>query len=90
MNTPRTPRSTAYSEYVFSNLPQRAFDGAGLYNYCELAELVGLKPTGNFRKRVKQLVAVGKLDAVAVFTPRGGIETRFQMPNPPVTEGQPF
>jgi len=72
-----TPRTTAYSEYVFSNLPARVLEGQGLYSYKELADLVSLKPTGNFRRRVKELVAQGRLDAAAVFTPRNGIEARF-------------
>lgn len=84
---PEYQRTTAYSEYVFSNLPQRVYDGAGLYDYNELAGLVGLKPTGNFRKRVKQLVALGKLQAISVFTARGGIETRFQLLERPQNEG---
>jgi len=75
------PRVTAYAEYVFSNLPSTVASGAGLYNYNELAGLVGLKPTGNFRRRVKQLVRDGKLKSVAVFTPRGGIEARFCTPD---------
>lgn len=75
-----TPRMTPYAEYVFSNLPPTVERGAGLYNYQELAELVGLKPTGNFRRRVKQLVKDGKLRCEAVFTPRGGIEARFAAP----------
>jgi len=75
----QNPRVTAYAEYVFSNLPARVKEGQGLYNYQELASLVGLKPTGNFRRRVKELVKGGKLDAIAAFTPRGGIEARFQL-----------
>lgn len=86
----RTPRNTPYKEYVFSNLPQRVAVGQGLYNYVELSQLVGLKPTGNFRRRVRDLVACGKLMAVPAFTPRGGIETRFQIPDAPTTEEIPF
>ena len=74
------PRTTAYSEYVFSNLPPTVESGGGLYNVNELASLVGLKPTNNFRRRVKQLVSAGKLKAHAVFTPRGGIEARYTIP----------
>jgi len=90
MSPQSTPRTTAYSEYVFSNLTARMLEGQGLYNYQELSDLVGLKPTGNFRRRVKQLVAQGKIDSVAVFTPRGGIEARFQLLQPTVTEDSPF
>lgn len=86
----RIPRETPYRQYVFSNLPQRVYDGGGLYNYDELSQLVGLKPTGNFRRRVRELVSCGKLDAVAAFTPRGGIETRFQLPEPPQSREFPF
>lgn len=78
---------TAYSEYVFSNLPQQMAAGQGLYTYDELAQMVGLKPTGNFRRRVKQLVADGKIKAESVFTPRGGIEARFRLPDPIVEDG---
>lgn len=86
----RIPRNTPYRQYVFSNLPQRVHDGGGLYNYEELSQLVGLKPTGNFRRRVRELVACGKLDAIAAFTPRGGIETRFQLPTVLPSEEFPF
>lgn len=84
-------RSTAYSEYVFSNLTQRMRDGGGLYSYSELAALVGLKPTGNFRRRVKQLVKSGQIETIAAFTPRGGLEARFQVADRVLQNGEfPF
>lgn len=86
----RIPRETPYKEYVFSNLPQRVAEGQGLYNYEELSQLVGLKPTGNFRRRVRELVKLGNLMAVPAFTPRGGIETRFQVPSTPTIQEIPF
>lgn len=76
----RTTRTTAYGEYVFTNLASSVRSGAGLYNYDELAAMVGLKPTHNFRRRVRQMVAEGILQLVPAFTPRGGIEARFQTP----------
>jgi len=78
--TSGTTRTTAYGEYVFSNLASCVRSGGGLYNYDELAAMVGLKPTHNFRKRVRQMVAEGLLQLVPAFTPRGGIEARFQIP----------
>lgn len=87
---PQFPRITPYQEFVFSNLPLRVWEGQGLYNYHELAALLGLKATNNFRRRVKQLVAKGRIETVAVFTPRGGIEARFQLSRPPYDEGVPF
>jgi len=84
------PRTTAYSEFVFSNLPPTVESGGGLYNINELAQMVGLKPTGNFRRRVKQLVSMGKLKAHAVFTPRGGIEARYTIPAQNSTGDLPF
>jgi len=90
MSTVSTPRSTAYKEYVFYNLPSRVWQGRGLYTYSELAALVSLKPTGNFRRRVKELVSQGKIDAIAVFTPRGGIEARFQCSSDPTIGEIPF
>jgi len=87
--TPRTSRTTAYGEYVFSNLASCVRSGAGLYNYGELAAMVGLKPTHNFRKRVRQMVAEGLLKLTPAFTPRGGIEARFQTPTNE-TQEMPF
>lgn len=79
-------RQTAYAEYVNSNLTLLVAERGGLYTYQELAEMVGLKPTHNFRRRVKALVAAGTLKAHSVFTPRGGIEVRFAMPEGYTTE----
>jgi len=85
--SPQLPiRQTAYAEYVNSNLTLLVRERGGLYNYLELAEMVGLKPTHNFRRRVKALVAVGTLKSHSVFTPRGGIEVRFSAPEGYLTE----
>lgn len=84
------PRETAYAWFIYSNLPQAVQSGGGQYNYSELASLVGLKPTNNFRRRVKQLVEQGKINAVAVFTARNGIEARFQSPDPISPNEVPF
>lgn len=69
--------TTAYEQYVFTNVSQVAKWGEGLYSYKELAEMVGLKPTQHFRKRINQMVKGRVLTVEAVFTPRGGIENRF-------------
>jgi len=90
MSSQISSRLTAYASYVFSNLPARVLEGQGLYNYEELAALVGLKPTHNFRRRVRDLVAGGDLQAIAAFTPRGGIETRFTSVTEPTTQEIPF
>jgi len=82
-------RQTAYAEYVNSNLTLLVAERGGAYTYSELAEMVGLKPTHNFRRRVKALVAAGALWSNAVFTPRGGLEARFSTPESK-QEGFPF
>jgi len=69
--------TTAYEQYVFTNVPQAARLGQGMYSYKELAEMVGLKPTQHFRKRINQLVKGRVLKLLPAFTPRGGIENRF-------------
>lgn len=76
-NAPK--RITAYAQYVNSNLPARVREGQGLYNYKELAAMVGLKPTQHFRRHVNHLAASGILVLQPVFTPRGGIENRFMI-----------
>lgn len=74
-----SPRTTAYSSFVFSNLIPHVRSGGGAYTYSELADMVGLKPTQHFRRRVNQLVTSGVLKLVPAFTPRGGIENRFMI-----------
>jgi len=90
MSTVSTPRTTAYATYVFSNLPPTVKSGGGLYNYEELAAMVGLKPTHNFRKRVKDLVAAGVLEFHAAFTPLGGIEARYSTVEVQAPKETPF
>jgi len=82
-------RLTAYASYVYSNLPARIESGGGVYNYHEAADLVGLKPTQHFKRRVSHLVAEGRLMYVPCFTPRGGIETRITTPTNS-TQEHPF
>jgi len=73
--------TTAYGEYVFSNVRKAARVGQGAYTYKELAEMVGLKPTQHFRRRISQMVARDLLSLTPAFTPRGGIENRFSYRN---------
>jgi len=88
---PNEPRNnTAYAVYVKTNVIHTVASRVGLYNYKELAEMVGLKPTHNFRRRIGQLVAEGYLVCVATFTPRGGIENRFTTPTNEQTTEIPF
>ena len=76
---PNEPRyKTAYEEFVNSNVPRMLVERGGLYNYKELAEMVGLKPTQHFKRRINQMVVRGVILLVPAFTPRGGIENRFQ------------
>lgn len=83
-------RQTAYAEYVFSNLPKAMRVGQGMYNYGELAEMVGLKPTQHFRRRVNELVKRNIINLVPAFTPRGGIENRFTFAVTDMTGDFPF
>jgi hypothetical protein len=69
--------TTAYELYVFTNVSQAARAGQGMYSYKELAEMVGLKPTQHFRKRINQMVHGRILKLLPAFTSRGGIENRF-------------
>lgn len=88
---PNAPvRETAYAQYVNSNLPARVAEGEGLYTYKELAEMVGLKPTQHFRRRVNHLVGRKVLNCHAVFTPRGGIENRFSFNPQNINGAYPF
>lgn len=69
--------TTAYETYVFTNVSKAAMSGQGMYSYKELAEMVGLKPTQHFRRRIHQMVRGRVLKLMPAFTPRGGIENRF-------------
>lgn len=69
--------TTAYEQYVKTNLIPIVRSGGGVYSYKELAAMVGLKPTQHFKRRVNQLVMLGVLSLTPSFTPRGGIENKF-------------
>lgn len=83
-------RLTAYAQYVFSNVKEAARSGGGVYSYDELAAMVGLKPTHNFRRRINEMVSDGSLKLCPAFTPRGGIENRFHYPEINPVEVIPF
>lgn len=88
---PNEPRhNSAYAEYVFSNIRSMLESGGGMYNYKEMAEMVGLKPTQHFKRRVNQMWAHGLISMTNVFTPRGGIEKRFSAVTTPETKELPF
>ena len=78
---PNEPKyKTVYEEYVNNSVRNALVSRAGLYNYQELADMVGLKPTQHFKRRINQMVAHGKLVCVPTFTARGSIENRFDIP----------
>lgn len=74
-------RDTVYKQYVFKNVSERVGEAWKAYNYDELAALVGLKPTHNFKKRVRQMVEAGLLKSCTAFTPRGGLAILFHSPS---------
>lgn len=82
--------TTAYAEYVFSNVLSILSDGAGAYDINTLAAKVGLKPTHNFKKRIRQMVAEGRLKSFAAFTPRGGLMLVYTLPEAPEVLEMPF
>ena len=90
MPTVSTPRTTAYKEFVFSNLPSIVRGRGGQYTYDELAALVGLKPTHNFRKRVRELVAEGQLMIVPTFSLRNNVIAMFKAVTHNTSEERPF
>ena len=82
--------NTAYAEYVFSNVVSILGGGAGAYDIHALADMVGLKPTHNFRKRIRQMVAEGRLMAHTAFTLRGGLMIVYTLPTTPELTEIPF
>jgi len=82
--------STVYKEFVFSNVSS-ILSGAGIaYNINDLASLVGLKPTNNFKRRVNQMVAEGLIHSFAAFSPRGGLMKVYTSIPTELTKEIPF
>lgn len=72
MGTKRSS-NTVYKEFVFSNVRSILGQQGRAYTINDLAGEVGLKPTNNFKRRVKQMVDEGLIHAFAAFSPRGGL-----------------
>jgi len=79
-------RDTVYKQYVFERVGQAIQQTWKAYNYDELAVLVGLKPTHNFKRRVREMVQAGLLKSVTAFTPRGGLTILFHSMSIETTE----
>jgi hypothetical protein len=71
---------TVYAEYVFSNVKAIIVGQGQTYNINDLARVVGLKPTNNFKRRVNQMVSEGLICAYPVFSPRGGMMKVYTSP----------
>lgn len=80
MSSKLPSRNTVYAQFVNSNVISILSAGQGAYTMDELARMVGLKPTHNFRRRVIALVQLGQLKAEAVFSPRGGLMALYSLP----------
>jgi len=76
----RRYNKTVYQEYVFSNVTARLAEGQGCYPINDLAQMVGLKPTVNFRKRINQMVNEGLIVSMPAFSPRGGLMKIYCVP----------
>lgn len=81
---------TDYSRYVNSNLTRMLRERGGVHNMNACAEMVGLKPTQHFRKRVRQMLAAGLIDSQTCFTPSGGLEMCFSYRDPVTLKEIPF
>lgn len=73
-------RFTVYSSYVFSNVLSTLAVGQGAYTMDELASMVGLKPTHNFRRRIRQMVDRGLIVAKPVFSSGKGLTAIYMLP----------
>jgi len=72
--------NTVYQEYVFTNVTARLAEGQGCYPINDLAQMVGLKPTVNFRKRINQMVNEGLIVSMPAFSPRGSLMKIYCLP----------
>lgn len=86
MSSTGLKKNTVYKQYVFERVGQGLRAQGGAYTYDSLAEMVGLKPTHNFRQRVRDMVTEGILKAEAVFSPRGGLMNVFSIPTTEIKE----
>jgi len=73
MSSAKLTRDTVYKQYIRERVGQGCNETKEFYTYESLAALVGLKPTHNFRRRVREMVSEGLLEVNTVFSPRGGL-----------------
>jgi hypothetical protein len=85
----REPKNqTAYADYLYNKIDDWFALGRGGFTIKELAEFSGLKPTGNFRRRINHCVAARKLDLViCLMEPKGSFN--MYIPNTTAIE-HPF
>jgi len=80
MSSQGLTKDTVYKQYVYERVGQVLSERWSAYDYNGLAELVGLKPTHNFRRRVREMAQAGLIKSVTAFTPRGGLTILFHAP----------
>jgi len=87
----RTLASGQYEKTVFDCA--MSLVGQGGFTAKDMSEKCGIKLTQHLRRRLRQLVTLGQLQAVAAYTERGNLAVYYIKPIPTtelVQEALPF
>lgn len=76
----RTLQSAKYEETIFDCAMELV--GGGGFTAKDMSEKCGIKLTQHLRKRLRQLVTLGQLQAVHAYTERGNLATYYIKPIP--------
>jgi len=69
---------TAYAAYLYAKIDAWFALGRGGFTIKQMAEFSGLKPTGNFRRRINHCVLKGTLEMhTALIEPKGSCNVYF-------------
>lgn len=73
-------KSSAYAEFLYYQIDQYFLKQGSAFTVAELAVWTGLKPTTNFRRRLRHAVAEGKLSVTTAYMGRKGRGNVYYQP----------
>lgn len=88
---PNPPKkSSAYAEFLYFKIDEYFQKQGSAFTVEQLAAYTGLKPTCNFRRRLRHAVASGKLALSSAYAWNGSRGNLYSMPSTDASSDIPF
>jgi len=83
-------KQSAYADFIYNEIERYFLEQGSAFTIKEISDFMGLKVTGNLRRRINHCVAKGTLSVTTALMGRKGRGNVFYRPTEKQMEGFPF